>query len=105
MYWLPIDWAAMSSALTSGRPPPSSVASVRAICEVANFRATSPSIGSSGAAWSKRAFCPGCRTQHDEADDGGDERRRRSAGTVPRTKSETPTMIRVTSGSSASNVA
>ena len=29
----------MSSALTSGRPPPSSVASVRAICDVANLRA------------------------------------------------------------------
>ena len=37
MYWLPIDRDATSSAFTSGMPPPSSVASVRAACDVANF--------------------------------------------------------------------
>ena len=63
MYWLPTDFAAMSSALTSGRPPPSSVASVRAICDVANFLATWPSIGSRSSRRSKRACWPGRRTQ------------------------------------------
>ncbi len=62
MYWLPIEWAAMSRALTSGRPPPSSVASVRDICEVANLRATWPSIGTRRIKWCARAFCPDCRT-------------------------------------------
>ena len=32
----------MSIALTSGMPPPSSVASVRAACDVENFRAIGP---------------------------------------------------------------
>ncbi len=45
MNWLPMDFAEISSALTSGKPPPSSVASVRDICDVANFRATGPSPG------------------------------------------------------------
>ena len=36
---------AISSALTSGIPPPSSVASVRASCAVENFRAVAPSHG------------------------------------------------------------
>src|SRR5262245_5886222 len=35
---LPTDRAAMSRALTSGKPPPSSVDSVRAICDVAQHR-------------------------------------------------------------------
>jgi hypothetical protein len=39
------DFAAMSSAWTSGMPPPSSVASVRAACDVANFWAAGPSPG------------------------------------------------------------
>ena len=37
---------ATSSAVTSGMPPPSSVASVRASCEVANWRAMPPRPGS-----------------------------------------------------------
>src|SRR5258708_6065895 len=53
----------MSSALTSGSPPPRSVASVRAICEVANFFATCPTIGRPSRRWSSRARCPGRRTQ------------------------------------------
>ena len=46
MYWFRIERADTSIAFTSGMPPPSSVASVRAACEVANFWAIPPSPGS-----------------------------------------------------------
>ena len=37
MWRLPVERAAISSAFTSGMPPPSSVASVRASCDVENL--------------------------------------------------------------------
>ena len=54
-----IDLAAISSAWTSGMPPPSSVASVRAACDVANFRAADPSHGIRSTALSIRSRWPG----------------------------------------------
>ena len=42
---LPTDRAVTSSEFTSGMPPPSSVASVRAICAVVNLRTVSPMKG------------------------------------------------------------
>ena len=63
----PMDRPAISSALTSGMPPPSSVASVRASCAVENFRATSPAHGSRRSARSIRSRTPGCRTQYTRA--------------------------------------
>ena len=49
--------AAMSSELTSGMPPESSVASVREICAVASLRASGPKYGI--AAWPREAACVG----------------------------------------------
>ena len=48
------DRADTSSACTSGMPPLSSVASVRAICEVANLRAMPPTHGTESIARSMR---------------------------------------------------
>ena len=59
MYRFGIERAETSIAFTSGMPPPSSVASVRAACDVANLRAIAPSAGSRRITRSSRSRCPG----------------------------------------------
>jgi hypothetical protein len=59
MWRLPVDFEAISSAFTSGMPPPSSVASVRASCDVANLCMLDPMPGRRSTSRSKRARWPG----------------------------------------------
>ena len=104
MYWLPIERAETSIAFTSGMPPPSSVASVRAACEVENFcaigaehrNAQDPPVEA-------RAGCPAASAS---------ARTRPPPPTMPEhheqevrapRSSRTPTMNRVESGSSLPN--
>ena len=63
MWRLPVERAAISSALTSGMPPPSSVASVRAICDVENLWTLAPTNGSFSIQRSNCAPRPGCLIQ------------------------------------------
>ena len=56
MCWFDSERDVTSSALTSGMPPPSSVASVRAPCEVENFCAIGPTIGIRSSSLSRRRF-------------------------------------------------
>ena len=85
---------AISSALTSGMPPPSSVASVRASCEVANlWTRRRRCTAASAAARSNRAPLPGLLDPGVERRRAAADDRRRSASRLARTKSDTATMI------------
>ena len=83
----------MSSALTSGMPPDSSVASVRETCAVASVRASGPKYGSRRIAACSRRRCPGCRNQSTNADHRGGqapEDQRAAADEVRRDRDDDP---------------
>ena len=100
------DRADTSSACTSGMPPPSSVASVRAICEVANLRAMAPDPRQRRASRDRRARAARAGCNHvDAAQTSADAADQQAPASSVRAKFETDRIASVSVGSSEPKLA